>query len=176
MITKENLSNCIQSYINLNGLFLVDIEISKDNDIEITIESYKDVVKIENCIDIDRLVNENFNRDVEDYSLTVSSAGLDQPFKVLNQYKKHIGQEVEIVTKKVHVKKGDSSSDSLTCNNNLSGGKIKGILNDANEQEIEISITEKVKQEGSKKKIEQINTYKYNFDQIKSCKLVIKFK
>ena len=80
MITSEALGSTIANYLNDNGLFLVDIEISKENDITIAIESREGDVKIDNCIDIDRLVADAFDRDVEDYSLTVTSAGLDQPF------------------------------------------------------------------------------------------------
>ncbi|MDO4735863.1 MAG: ribosome assembly cofactor RimP, partial [Bacteroidia bacterium] len=71
---KIKISQVIEQYLKDNGLFLVDISISKDNDIEVVIESYNADVKIGNCIDIDRIVSENFNRDDEDYALTVTSA------------------------------------------------------------------------------------------------------
>ena len=108
MITAEALSGVIAGYLTEKGLFLVDIEISKDNDITIAVESSEGDVKIENCVDIDHIVSGVFDRDVEDYSLTVTSAGLDQPFKVLQQYRKFVGNEVEVVVK--------------------GGGKMKGIV------------------------------------------------
>ena len=156
MITKEALGEIITNYLNANGLFLVDIEISKENDITITIERHEGSVKVEDCIAIDKIVSANFDRDVEDYSLTVTSAGLDQPFKVLDQYKKFIGSEVEIVMKK--------------------GGKLKGILSGYNEENIEVTTSKMVKKEGAKKKVQEDTVTTYTYAELKSCKPVIKFK
>ena len=156
MITKEALGEIITNYLNANGLFLVDIEISKENDITITIERHEGSVKVEDCIAIDKIVSANFDRDVEDYSLTVTSAGLDQPFKVLDQYKKFVGSEVEIVMKK--------------------GGKLKGILSGYNEENIEVTTSKMVKKEGAKKKVQEDTVTTYTYDELKSCKPVIKFK
>ena len=156
MITSEALGSTIANYLNDNGLFLVDIEISKENDITIAIESRESDVKIDNCIDIDRLVADAFDRDVEDYSLTVTSAGLDQPFKVLDQYIKFIGSEVEVVVR--------------------GGGKMKGVLTSANEAGFEVTVSKMVKVEGSKKKVQQDTVTAYTYEGIKSCKPVIKFK
>ena len=156
MITSEALGNTIANYLTDNGLFLVDIEISKDNDITIAVESREGDVKIDNCIDIDRIVSGVFDRDVEDYSLTVTSAGLDQPFKVLDQYLKFVGSEVEVVVK--------------------GGGKVKGILSKADEGGFEITTSKMVKVEGSKKKVQQDTVTPYTYEGIKSCKPVINFK
>ena len=64
MITAEALHGAIAGYLAEKGLFLVDIEISKDNDITIAIESSEGDVKIENCVDIDHIVAGVFDRDV----------------------------------------------------------------------------------------------------------------
>lgn len=156
MITKEALSVTIASYLDYNGLFLVDIEITKDNDITITIESSEGSVKVDDCIAIDKIVSTAFDRDVEDYSLTVSSAGLDQPFKVIGQYRKFNGEEVEVVVKQ--------------------GGKVKGILGGVTEEGFEITTSKMVKKEGAKKKVQEDTVTPYTYEQIKSCKPVIKFK
>ena len=156
MITAEALHGAIAGYLAEKGLFLVDIEISKDNDITIAIESSEGDVKIENCVDIDHIVAGVFDRDVEDYSLTVTSAGLDQPFKVLQQYQKFVGSEVEVVVK--------------------GGGKMKGVLSSATEEGFEVTVSKMVKVEGSKKKVQQDIVTAFAYDGIKSCKPVIKFK
>ncbi len=156
MITKEALSETISNYLTDNGLFLVDIEISQENDITVTIERHEGSVKVDDCIAIDRIVSANFDRDVEDYSLTVTSAGLDQPFKVLDQYKKFCGSEVEVVLKK--------------------GGKLKGILSGYSAEGMEITTSKMVKKEGFKKKVQEDTVTAYTFAEIKSCKPVIKFK
>ena len=156
MITAEALHGAIAGYLAEKGLFLVDIEISRDNDITIAIESSEGDVKIENWVDIDHIVAGVFDRDVEDYSLTVTSAGLDQPFKVLQQYQKFVGSEVEVVVK--------------------GGGKMKGVLSSATEEGFEVTVSKMVKVEGSKKKVQQDTVTAFAYDGIKSCKPVIKFK
>ncbi len=156
MITKEALGETIINYLNDNGLFLVDIEVSQDNDITITIERHEGSVKVDDCIAIDRIVEAAFNRNDEDYSLTVTSAGLDQPFKVLDQYKKFCGSEVEVVLKK--------------------GGKVKGILSGYDDGGFELTTSKMVKKEGFKKKVQEDTVTPYRFEEVKSCKPVIKFK
>ena len=156
MITKEALGETIINYLNDNGLFLVDIDVSQDNDITITIERHEGSVKVDDCIAIDRIVGAAFNRDDEDYSLTVTSAGLDQPFKVLDQYKKFCGSEVEVVLKK--------------------GGKVKGILSGYDDGGFELTTSKMVKKEGFKKKVQEDTVTPYRFEEVKSCKPVIKFK
>ena len=100
---------------------------------------------------------------MEDYSLTVTSAGLDQPFKVAQQYVKFTGSEVEITLKK--------------------GGRIKGILSeycnggeDGAGKGIRITTSRMVRLEGAKKKTEQQTTAFYPMEEVKECKPVIKFR
>ena len=71
------------------------------------------------------------DREEEDYELEVGSAGIGQPFKVLQQYLIHIGKEVEILTKE--------------------GKKLEGVLKDANEENFTVTIEKKVKPEGAKR-------------------------
>mgnify|MGYP000904643131 FL=1 len=155
MINRAKIESLIQSYLEKSSLFLVDITISKDNDIEITIESY-DRVDIENCADISRIVEQGLDRNVEDYSLTVTSAGLDQPFKVFDQYKKSVGGEVVVVLK--------------------SGEKIVATLTGATEEKIDLKWTKLVKPEGKKRKESIEVTASYMLEDIKSTKTFINFK
>ena len=62
---------------------------------------HKDGVWIEDCVDLSRFIESRLNRDAEDFELEVGSAGIGQPFKVLQQYINHIGEEVEVLTKDV---------------------------------------------------------------------------
>ncbi len=155
MINRANIESLIKAYLEKKSLFLVDITISKDNDIEITIESY-DRVDIENCADISRIVEQNLDRNVEDYSLTVTSAGLDQPFKVFEQYKKSIGEEVVVVLK--------------------TGEKIVATLTGATPEKIDLKWTKLVKPEGKKRKEGVEFTASYLLEEIKSTKTFINFK
>ncbi|MEN6619650.1 MAG: ribosome assembly cofactor RimP [Rikenellaceae bacterium] len=155
MIHKETILNLIDNYLNDNSLFLVDIKINSENDIEITIDS-SEVVDISNCVDISKIIGGGLDREIEDYSLTVTSAGLDQPFKILRQYLKFVGKEVEVVFK--------------------NGTKQIGTLSDAQEDKIELIFfkMEKVEEKKKREKIE-IREH-YSMTEIKSTKPFINFR
>jgi len=155
MISNEKIAAHIANYLEKNSLFLVGVEISRDNDIEVTIDSMG-IVELNHCIDINRLIEEGFDREAEDYSLTVTSAGLDQPLKVFRQYQKWMGKEVELVLR--------------------SGGKLKGVLSAATEEEISLSHEKSEKVEGKKKKEKISITENFLLKDIKSTKPIIHFK
>ena len=81
------------------GCFITDVSVSADNDIVIAIESEEGTVEMDDCVAVSERFQEIFNRDEEDYALTVTSAGLDQPFKILKQYRKAVGSLVEVKTR-----------------------------------------------------------------------------
>ena len=95
----SEILDAIGSEIVARGCFLVDISVSKDNDITLTIESENGKIELDDCVSLSRFFESKFDREVEDYSLTVSSAGLDQPFKVMKQFLKAIGSKVEVQPK-----------------------------------------------------------------------------
>ena len=115
-MNKELIARAIEAAVAERGCFLVDVTVSKDNDIEIVIEKEQGDVDWEDCSAIDRVVHEAFDQDVEDYALTVSSAGLDRPFKVQKQFDKALGSKVEVWIK--------------------GGKKLKGILEAAKPESI----------------------------------------
>ena len=80
----SEILDAIGGEIVARNCFLVDLSVSKDNDIVLTIESENGKIELEDCVSLSRFFESKFDREVEDYSLTVSSAGLDQPFKVMN--------------------------------------------------------------------------------------------
>ena len=93
---KEQVNKIAAELAQQRGCFLVEVSISKDNDVEIVIEKEDGNVDWDDCAAIDRLFHDSFDQDVEDYALTVSSAGLDRPFKVPAQYRKAIGTKVDV--------------------------------------------------------------------------------
>jgi ribosome maturation factor RimP len=120
-MTKDQIIKAVESAVAERGCFLVDVTVSKDNDIEVIIEKEQGDVDWEDCSAIDKVVHEAFDQDVEDYALTVSSAGLDRPFKVLKQFEKAIGTKVEVWLK--------------------GGKKVKGVLDAATEADITVDGT-----------------------------------
>ena len=115
-MNKEQIINAVETAVKERGCFLVEVTVSKDNDIEIVIEKEEGVVDWEDCAAIDRVMHETFNQDEEDYALTVSSAGLDRPFKVMKQFQKALGTKVDVWLK--------------------GGKKVKGVLDAASEESI----------------------------------------
>ena len=85
--------DAIGNEIVARGCYLVEVTVSKENDVEVVIESEEGIVDLEDCVAISRYFETVFDREKEDYSLTVTSAGLDQPFKVLKQFEKAVGSE-----------------------------------------------------------------------------------
>ena len=154
MILQSTINELINNKLEADGYFLVDIEIKPSNNVIVFIDSEKGV-SIDYCAEIARLIEKSIDREVEDYSLEVSSSGIGQPFKVLRQYKKNIGKEVEVFTdKKV---------------------KIVGILTDASEECFQVKEEKRVKVEGAKKKELQIELHKFGYEKIKYVKELIRF-
>ena len=119
---KEKIIQAIEPKLDEMGCFLVEVSISKDNDVEIVIEKEEGVVDWDDCAAIDRFVHELFDQDVEDYALTVSSAGLDRPFKVPAQYRKAIGTKVDVWMKGGKKAKGvleAYSEEAITVDGNV---------------------------------------------------------
>ena len=155
---KMNVSEIIDaigSEIVARNCYIVDVTISKDNDVEVTIESEEGTVELDDCVAISRYFESKFDREKEDYSLTVTSAGLDQPFKVLKQYQKAVGKKVEVMLK--------------------GGKKMVATLTAADEAGITLSYTAKEAVEGKKKKelVEHNDTY--TMDQVNSVRPHIEF-
>ena len=142
--------DAINDEIVARGCFIVEVSVSKDNDIIITIESEKGRIELDDCVSLSRYFETKFDREVEDYSLTVSSAGLDQPFKVYKQYEKAVGTKVEVMLK--------------------GGKKMVALLEAADEESVTLKYSAKEAVEGSKKKVLVEHTDRYTMDQVNAVR------
>jgi ribosome maturation factor RimP len=147
--------DAINDEIVARGFFIVDISVSKDNDIVIIIESEEGVVELDHCVGISRYFETKFDRETEDYSLTVSSAGLDQPFKVLKQYQKAVGTKVEVSLK--------------------GGKKMVATLVEADQEGLVLRYSQKEAVEGKKKKELVEHEDRYLMDQINAVRPYLTF-
>ncbi len=152
MITKEKIQYLIEEVLS-EELFIVDITVGVGNSISVQVDSDAGI-SIGRCVEISRHIEHNLDRETEDFSLEVSSPGLTSPFKVLRQYLKNIGREVEVVT--------------------AGGEKQKGTLKSANSESFEIEVVVKEKVDGVKVEVPRLVVYSY--DQIKTVKIIISFK
>ena len=151
----SEIIDAISSEIVARGLYLVDVTVSKDNDVEVTIESEEGKVELEDCVAISRYFETQFDREVEDYSLTVTSAGLDQPFKVFKQFEKAVGKKVEVQLK--------------------GGKKMVAVLEAADQESITLKYSQKEAVEGKKKKEIVEHVDRFTMDQVNSVKPFIEF-
>ena len=72
---------------NFPDIFLVDFKVSADNSIKIILDGDKDV-NVKDCINISREIEGSLDREVEDFSLEVASAGVGSALKFPRQYYK----------------------------------------------------------------------------------------
>ena len=118
-MTQSEITEKIAPAVQSLGCFLTEVKVSKDNDIEIVIESKDGTVTMDDCVALDKIFHGIWDQDQEDYSLTVSSAGLGRPFKVAAQYRKAIGKEVVALLKggrKITAVLEAADEDSITLN------------------------------------------------------------
>ncbi|MFT4942983.1 MAG: ribosome maturation factor RimP [Flavobacteriales bacterium] len=78
-------------------LFLIDMEIASDNKITVIIDG-DEGVRVEDCIAISRAIEHNLDREEEDFSIDVFSAGVSRPLSMPRQYKKNIGRTLQLKT------------------------------------------------------------------------------
>ena len=78
-------------------LFLIDLEVTPDLQISVTIDGDQGVT-VQDCIDVSRAVEHNLDRENDDFSLEVLSAGVSEPLTRQRQYKKNIGRTIKVVS------------------------------------------------------------------------------
>ena len=155
MINKDVVKTFVEEWLQGNDYFLVDIIFGADDRIVIEID-HADGVWIEDCAELSRFLQEKLGDDLGDYELEVGSAGLGQPFKVEQQYKNHIGDEVEVLQQ--------------------DGIKLKGILKAVEGGEFTITVQEKQHFEGKKRPVMVDVDKTYSMDEVKSVKYLLAFK
>jgi ribosome maturation factor RimP len=153
MIDKVTVAQIVNETLTENQ-FLVDVTISARNEIHIMVDSDAGI-SINQIVEISRYVESKLDREKEDFELSVFSAGLTEPFRLVRQYKKNQGKEIEVL---------------LT-----NGQKLNGVLKGVSDQEIELEVTTKEKPEGSKKKELVTRVHHLGYSEIKEAKKIIKF-
>ena len=103
MITKEQIISLAEEAMQGSDRYVVNVTVSKSNVIELFLDADSSVT-IDDCVAVSEYINEKLDRDVEDYELNVSSAGIDEPLLKMRQYKKYIGKDL-IITDNEGVKK-----------------------------------------------------------------------
>lgn len=148
-IIGEKVNNLLANH---PSHFLVEVRIKPTNNVKVFIDADEGVI-LSDLIDYNRKLYKQLEESGlfpdGDFSLEVSSPGLDEPLKLFRQYKKNVGRFVDITL--------------------LDSSRKEGKLIDATEDGVVIE-TETGK--GKKKEIKQESVL---FDQIKNTKIQVKF-
>jgi ribosome maturation factor RimP len=150
MIEKQNIQGIVEEFIQGKGIFLVAVKISGANRITVLADRNEGIT-IDECAALHRHIENRLDRDKEDFELQVSSPGLDLPFGVIEQYYKNEGRVVEVID-------NDGSKYS---------GKLKNVNAGGFELETEVKV---------KGKSKELKDMSFNFEQIKSTRVVLTIK
>lgn len=154
MVDKGLIESLVKEQL-AEGMFLVAVTVSTANAIHVSVDSV-DGITIDRCVEISRYLEQNLDREREDFELEVSSPGLSEPFRVWEQYLKNRGRQVEIVT--------------------TGGEKFTGLLKAVTRENLVIETSVKEKVEGKKRKELVIRERPMTYDDIVSAKVVVLFK
>lgn len=154
MIDKDALRTFIAGRLEDTPMFLVDLQVSADNRIEVVVDSF-DPVSVDDCVALTRDIEAAFDRDKEDYELEVGSAGLTEPFKVRAQYEKNIGNPIEVLT--------------------TDGRKLRGDLQEVGDADFVVSMEQKVKHPGEKRPVIETVVETIPYDKVKYAKYLLEF-
>lgn len=152
-VTKAEIESIISSKIAEDGVFIVELEITANNEINLLLDRASGI-DLDYCAAVNRLLNESL--DLSGYDVCVSSAGIGCPLRVLGQYLKNIGNEVEVTYP--------------------NGSHKKGILVSADEEGFTYETEEREAVEGMKKKQLVKHTYAHKYNEIKQVKDIVSFK
>lgn len=109
----EELLN--KALIKREDLFVLDFTVGGDNTIKVVLDGDKGI-SLSDCMEISRAIEHNLDREEEDFSLEVTSAGATAPLTLPRQYQKNIGRSLEVVTNgnKIEGKLTQVNEDGIT--------------------------------------------------------------
>lgn len=136
------------------SVFLIDLTISEGNKISVTLDGDHGV-NLQDCIDVSRAIEHNLDREEEDFSLEVASAGATSPLKFVRQYKKNIGRKLEIKTN--------------------DGNKIEATITEANDDFIVLEWSSREPKQIGKGKETVKHRAEIPYSEIKEAKVIIVF-
>ena len=154
MIERQKVKGLVEQWLDGKEYFLTDLTVSDDDRIVVEID-HKEGVWIDDCVELSRFIEANLDRDVEDYELEVGSAGIGQPFKVLQQYLNNVGSEVDVLR--------------------TDGSRLTGVLTAADEEGFVLTYKVKVKPEGAKRAKLVDEELRLGYADVKEVKTVIRF-
>lgn len=155
MTFKEKVNSAVVQALETRlDLFLIELKIDDSNKIGIVLDG-DNGVNLQDCIAINRAVEANLDREEQDFSLEVASAGVSRPLQMPRQYVKNIGRKLVVKT--------------------TQGEVIEAEITAANEEQITLEWTtrEQKKVGKGKETVEKLVTLPYS--EIKEATVIISF-
>lgn len=155
MVDKGTIETIVKEQLNPENEFIVEINISSGNKILVHIDSDLGVT-IDRCVQVSKAIEQSLDRDEEDFELEVSSAGLSSPFRVVRQYQKNIGRNLDVLLN--------------------SGDKYQGKLLTANDELFTLEVEEMIIPEGKKRKEVVTRNIEFSYSDVKTAYIVVSFR
>ncbi|KAB2813933.1 ribosome assembly cofactor RimP [Phaeocystidibacter luteus] len=153
-MTEEKIRPLVETALEERGAFLVELHVSSGGNIMVYADK-DDGIDLGDLKMISRHIEGALDREVEDFSLEVSSPGAFSPFKLHRQYLKNKGRSVEVRLE--------------------DGTKHKGMMVEVTETGITLETQKRVPKETGKGKKTITVREDLTFDQIAETKLEFKF-
>ncbi|SHJ58573.1 ribosome assembly cofactor RimP [Pseudozobellia thermophila] len=113
---KEKVATLLEDVLEENkSLFLIDFSVASDNSIKVVLDGDHGVT-LQDCMKVSRAIEHNLDREEQDFSLEVTSAGATSPIVLPRQYAKNIGRKLKVRT------------ETGTFEGNLTATTDKGIV------------------------------------------------
>lgn len=155
MITENTIRGLVAEKIEGTDYYILEVDIKPGNVIKVELESMGPV-SISDCVDISRQIEHNLDRDAEDFSLQVTSPGLDKPLRDYRQYVKNIGRNLKV--------------------QRTEGSEVEGELVAADQDGIKLHTKRKERVPGKKKKITIEEDLELSYTEVRQAKIKINFK
>jgi ribosome maturation factor RimP len=148
MINEKLISKIVQLAFDGTDKFLVEVKVRTGNRILVFVES-DTLLTIDDCAGLSKFIESHLDRETEDFELSVSSPGIDLPYRNFRQYVKNVGRQVSVV-----------SNDGI---------KHEGTLTAADENGMELLEVTKIK------KVTTETKHRFLYTDIKETKEIINF-
>lgn len=152
---KDKVKGLVQEALDENpSLFLITLDIQGNNEVKIVIDGDQGV-RVEDCMAVSRKVEHNLDREEEDFSLEVMSAGATSPLEIPRQFKKNVGRHLTVKTQE--------------------GDKIEGLMEEATGSEITLTWKTREPKPVGKGKVTVHKRAVLSYPEIAEAKVMIKF-
>lgn len=154
MITESQIQALCNEHLAGTTRYALSVVVRPGNRIVVELED-AGPVNIDHCVALSRHIESSLDRETEDFSLDVSSPGLDKPLRDPRQFIKNVGRTLQVTLP--------------------DGSQCEGVLHAADGESFTIHETKKVKDPQTKKNTLQTTVHNWGYSAVKQAKLVITF-